>query len=162
MTYVIHYTGHRKSHSLVYVRVYSELMWVLNSIEGSLIIIAACIPILQPILEMIKGRSIWQTKKSSSNRQYEDYSKQSEQKPGIELRSQQKKKVDMYGFTMHAKDNSEESIVHPDKQSATTSSSRHSETFHAHDGIVKTNAVTIAYDHGEEGPSSAATRWAAV
>ncbi|KPM45291.1 hypothetical protein AK830_g1291 [Neonectria ditissima] len=136
------------------------LYW--TSIEGSLIIIAACIPILQPLLEMIKGRSIWQSKKSSSNRQYEDYSKQSEQQPGIELRSQQKKKVDIYGFTVHAKETSEESIVQPGKQSATTSSSRHSGTLHAHDGIMKTDAVTIAYDHGEDGPSSAATRWAAV
>ncbi|KAI8281972.1 hypothetical protein K4K59_008077 [Colletotrichum sp. SAR11_240] len=63
------------------------LYW--TSIEGNLIIIAACIPILGPLLEMFKGRPIWRTDKSSSNRQYEDYSKQSTQKQqdAIELRT---------------------------------------------------------------------------
>ncbi|KAI8276988.1 hypothetical protein K4K60_007309 [Colletotrichum sp. SAR11_57] len=86
------------------------LYW--TSIEGNLIIIAACIPILGPLLEMFKGRPIWRTDKSSSNRQYEDYSKQSTQKQqdAIELRSKHRKKVDAYGFTIHAKDESEEAI----------------------------------------------------
>ncbi|RKK97232.1 hypothetical protein BFJ71_g7444 [Fusarium oxysporum] len=45
-------------------------------VEGNLIIIAACIPVLQPILEMFKGRNIWSTKKGSGKHQYEDYRKE--------------------------------------------------------------------------------------
>lgn len=139
---------------------------LLLSIEGNLIIIAACIPLLQPLLEKLKGRSIWRSKKTSSNnRQYENFSKQSAQQPdALELRSKPKKKVDAYGFTIHAKEDSEENIVNPDKNSTTTSSDRHSGTYHSNDreGIIKTNSVTVAYDRGEEGPTSAATRWAAV
>ncbi|KAJ0341526.1 hypothetical protein COL922a_002241 [Colletotrichum nupharicola] len=163
-------------------------------IEGNLIIIAACIPILGPLLEMFKGRPIWGTDKSSSNRQYEDYSKQSTQKQqdAIELRSKHRKKVDAYGFTIHAKDESEEAIVHPDKRSASASSDRrsggysqeesehhhnhhrqhHRQHQHRHHGgayhnhgehqIVKSTAITVTYDQGEEGPTSAATRWAAI
>ncbi|KAF9877753.1 hypothetical protein CkaCkLH20_04888 [Colletotrichum karsti] len=136
-----------------------------TSIEGNLIIIAACIPILQPLLEMFKGRTIWSTDKKSSGRQYEDYSKQSAQQhpDPIELRSKPRKKVDTYGLTIRDKDGSEESIVHPDKRSATASSSRNSGTDHAGDeNIVKSSTVTVTYDQGEEGPTSAATRWAAV
>ncbi|RSL54110.1 hypothetical protein CEP54_010058 [Fusarium duplospermum] len=136
------------------------LYW--TSIEGNLIIIAACIPVLQPVLEMAKGRSIWNSKKGSSNRQYENYSKHSAPQPGIELRSKPKKKVDTYGFTMHAKENSEESIVHPDKHSATTSSGRRSGSYPRDNGIMRTNAVTVEYGQMEDGPTSAATRWAAV
>jgi hypothetical protein len=137
-----------------------------NRIEGNLIIIAACIPILQPLLEKIKGRSIWRSKQSSGNkRQYQDFSKQSEQQTdALELRSKPRKKVDAYGFTMHAKEDSEEDIVGTNKQSPTASSHRRSGTYQPNerDGIVKTNSVTVAYDHGEDGPTSAATRWAAV
>ncbi|KAH9239043.1 hypothetical protein K456DRAFT_1827471 [Colletotrichum gloeosporioides 23] len=129
------------------------------NIEGNLIIIAACIPILGPLLEMFKGRPIWRTDKSSSNRQYEDYSKQSTQKQqdAIELRSKHRKKVDAYGFTIHAKDESEEAIVHPDKRSASASSDRRSGGYSQED-----TAITVTYDQGEEGPTSAATRWAAI
>jgi hypothetical protein len=138
----------------------------LNSIEGNLIIIAACIPLLQPILEKIKGRSIWRSKPSSDNKRvYADFTKQSEQQTdALELRSKPRKKVDTYGFTIHAKEDSEENIVSPNKQSPTSSSHRRSGTYHPSDreGIIKTNSVTIQYDQGEEGPTSAATRWAAV
>ncbi|OIW28762.1 hypothetical protein CONLIGDRAFT_703922 [Coniochaeta ligniaria NRRL 30616] len=129
---------------------------------------SSCIPLLQPLIERIKGRSIWPSKKTSSNnRQYENFSKQSAGQPdALELRSKPKKKVDTYGFTIHAKEDSEENIVNPDKHSTTTSSGRQSPgTYHPTDreGIIKTNSVTVAYDQGEEGgPTSAATRWAAV
>ncbi|KAK1638872.1 hypothetical protein BDP81DRAFT_447783 [Colletotrichum phormii] len=93
-------------------------------IEGNLTIIAACIPILQPILEMFKERSIWSLDRKSGSYQYNSHSKRSahqqqqQQQDSIELRSKPRKKVDVYGFTMHAKEDSEESIVHPDKHSA--------------------------------------------
>jgi hypothetical protein len=77
--------------------------------------------------------------------------------------------VDEYGFTMHAKEDSEENIVNPDKQmTTTTSSGRQSgdREYRSNDrkgpaGIVKTSSVTVQYDQGEE-PTSATTRWAAV
>ncbi|EOO02170.1 putative integral membrane protein [Phaeoacremonium minimum UCRPA7] len=126
------------------------LYW--TSIEGNLIIIAACIPLLQPVVEKIKGRSIWRSSKTgSSNRQYANFSKQSaRQADPIELHSKPKKKVDVYGFTIHAKEDSEENIVNPDKQSTTTSSGRHSGTYQPNDRIMKTDVVTVTYDQGPQ------------
>ncbi|ROT35997.1 hypothetical protein SODALDRAFT_352843 [Sodiomyces alkalinus F11] len=138
------------------------LYW--TSIEGNLIIIAACIPVLSPLLEIAKGRSIWRSKTKSSSHQYQDYSNPDAPQRGVELRSKSKpgKKVDAYGFTIQAKGDSEESIVQPDKQSATASSERRSGTYNPSDGIVKSSVVTIAYDQGDQAPTSAATRWAVV
>ncbi|KAF5590025.1 integral membrane protein [Fusarium pseudoanthophilum] len=134
------------------------LYW--TSVEGNLIIIAACIPVLQPILEMLKGRNIWSTKKGTGKHQYEDYSKQSgqQQQPGIELKDKPRKKVDAYGFTIQGKEGSEENMVDADKISRTTSSRPESPK----EGIRRTDQVTIGYDGGEGGPTSAAKRWAAV
>ncbi|KAI7762421.1 hypothetical protein LZL87_006816 [Fusarium oxysporum] len=133
------------------------LYW--TSVEGNLIIRAACIPVLQPILEMFKGRNIWSTKKRSGKHQYEDYSKQSgQQQPGIELKDKSRKKVDAYGFTIQGQEGSKENMVDPDKIPRTTSSRPESPK----DGIVRTGQVPIGYDGGEGGPTSAATRWAAV
>ncbi|KAB5555036.1 hypothetical protein GE09DRAFT_1123305 [Coniochaeta sp. 2T2.1] len=150
------------------------LYW--TSIEGNLIIIAACIPLLQPLLEKVKGRSIWRgsnKKSSDANHGYKEFTKQSGSHPDpLELRARPKKKVDAYGFTIHAKEEgSEENIVNnpaQDKQS-TASSERASGTYKRGGdrtdggrGIMVTDRVTVAYDGGEEGPTSAATRWAAV
>lgn len=137
----------------------NPLYW--TSIEGNVIIIAACIPILQPLLEMIRTRKFPSAKKGSSK----DYSEMSKQSRGhqdpIELQSKPKKKTDAYGFTIIDRD-SEESIVgkDKDKQSTAESSGNYSP---GEGGIMKTDVVTVTYNHGEDGvPSSAATRWAAV
>ncbi|KAF6802779.1 hypothetical protein CSOJ01_11349 [Colletotrichum sojae] len=92
-------------------------------IEGNIIIIAACIPVLQPLLEILKGRSIWSTDKKSGSHPYEDHSKQSAGQPQdpIELRRTPRKKVDAYGFTIREQGDNEESIVKPDKSSETGS-----------------------------------------
>ncbi|KAF5621967.1 integral membrane protein [Fusarium sp. NRRL 52700] len=133
------------------------LYWA--SVEGNIIIIAACIPVLQPILEMLKGRNIWSSKKGSGKHQYEDYSKQSgQQQPGIELKDKPRKKIDAYGFTIQGKEGSEENIVDADKTSRTTSSRPESPK----EGIMRPDQVTVGYDGGEGGPTSAAKRWAAV
>ncbi|EWZ40538.1 hypothetical protein FOZG_09200 [Fusarium oxysporum Fo47] len=133
------------------------LYW--TSVEGNLIIIAACIPVLQPILEMFKGRNIWSTKKGSGKHQYKDYSKQSgQQQPGIELKDKPRKKVDTYGFTIQGMEGSEENMVDADKISRTTSSRPESPK----EGIVRTDQVIVGYDGGEGGPTSTAKRWAAV
>lgn len=136
------------------------LYW--TSIEGNLIIIAACIPLLQPFLDKVRGRTLRRpSNKSSSNKNTGPYANFSKQSDPLELQSQPKKKVDTYGFTIHDKEDSEENIVDPrDKQSTTASSGRHSPGMG--DGIVRTDSVTVAYDHGENGATSAATRWAAV
>ncbi|KAG5779415.1 hypothetical protein H9Q73_006904 [Fusarium xylarioides] len=133
------------------------LYW--TSVEGNPIIIAACIPVLQPILEMLKGRNIWSTEKGSGKHQYEDYSKQSrQQQPGIELKDKPRKKVDTYGFTIQGKEGSGENMVGADKISRTTSSRPKSPK----EGIVRTDQVTTGCDGGEGGTTSAAKRWAAV
>ncbi|EGU78184.1 hypothetical protein FOXB_11295 [Fusarium oxysporum f. sp. conglutinans Fo5176] len=112
-----------------------------------------------PILEMFKGRNIWSTKKGSGKHQYEDYSKQSgQQQPDIELKDKPRKKVDTYGFTIQGKEGSEENMVDADKVSRTTSSRPESPK----EGMVRTDQVTVGYDGGEGGPTSAAKRWAAV
>ncbi|KAF5548954.1 integral membrane protein [Fusarium mexicanum] len=117
------------------------------------------VSLLQPILEMLKGRNIWSTKKGSGKHQYEDYSRQSgQQQPGIELKDRPRKKVDTYGFTIQAKEGSEENMVDADKVSRTTSSRPESPK----EGILRTDQVTIGYDGGKGGPTSAAKRWAAV
>ncbi|CVK91256.1 uncharacterized protein FMAN_09399 [Fusarium mangiferae] len=142
----IAYWGHQIAHNL-------------SSVEGNPIIIAACIPVLQPVLEMLRGRNIWSTKKDSGQHHYEDYNKQSgQQRPGIELQDKPRKKVDTYGFTIQGKEGSEENMVDADKVSRTTSSRPESPK----DGIVRADQVTIGYDGGEGGPTSAAKRWAAV
>ncbi|KAF5263326.1 hypothetical protein FOXYS1_5927 [Fusarium oxysporum] len=136
-----------------------QMTYKILSVEGNLIIIAACIPVLQPILEMFKGRNIWSTKKGSGKHQYKEYSKQSgQQQPGIELKDKPRKKVDTYGFTIQGKEGSEENMVDADKISRTTSSRPESPK----EGIVRTDQVIVGYDGGEGGPTSTAKRWAAV
>lgn len=142
----------------------SDTNYLVLSIEGNLIVIAACIPILQPLLEMVKGRSIWNSSKKSTDnsRAYGKFSKQSSLPDPIELRSKPRKKVDVHGFTIHDRDDSEESIV-GNMQHAITTSGRHSGAYHPTDwGIMKTNAITVSYDQGGENPTDAAKRWAAV
>ncbi|KAM0226482.1 hypothetical protein ACHAQD_000404 [Fusarium lateritium] len=137
------------------------LYW--TSVEGNLIIIAACIPVLQPILEMLKGQSIWNTKKGSGNSPYASDRKKSAQKQhGIELQDKPRKKVDAYGFTIQDRDGSEDNIVDSDRLSETTTPSSRSITNSAGEGILRTHQVAVEYDRGEGGPTSAATRWAAV
>lgn len=114
---------------------------------------------------MVKGRSIWNSSKKSTDnsRPYGKFSKQSSQQDPIELRSKPRKKVDVHGFTIHDRDESEESIVGNMQHGTITSSGRQSGTYYPSDGgIMKTNAVTVTYDQGGEAPTDAAKRWAAV
>lgn len=104
---------------------------------------------------------MWNSGNKSSDRQYKDFSKQSDrQDDPLELRPT-KKKVDQYGLTIHDKEASEERIVGQDGNSS-ASDGRQSGTYGRDDGIVRTNAVLVTYDGGERGPTSAASRWAAV
>ncbi|SPO06474.1 uncharacterized protein DNG_09164 [Cephalotrichum gorgonifer] len=139
------------------------LYW--TSIEGNLIIIAACIPILQPLVEMARGRKLWTSKKSSGSggRPYQEFSKPSANRPDdMELQSRPKKKYDEHGFTVRDGNGSEESIVKRDLESNSETSGRRSGSYHSpNGGIMKTNAVTVTYDAGSEGPTSSAKRWAA-
>lgn len=86
--------------------------------------------------------------------------------------SRKKKKVDQYGFTMHAKEESEENLNKKDSNNGEDDSGlgnhrdeivegEHGE----HDGgILQTTSVTVAYDQVSEsgGETTAATSWAAV
>lgn len=83
-----------------------------------------------------------------------------------------RKKVDQYGFTMHAKEESEENL----KPAATQEGLRRVESEDIEmgqghgenkcEGIVQTRTVAVSYDQvGEgdgQGTTTAATRWAAV
>ncbi|KAK3487188.1 hypothetical protein B0T13DRAFT_521415 [Neurospora crassa] len=156
-------------------------------IEGNLIIIAACIPILQPLVEKAKGRRIWRSKgykTGSSNDDDKHYvkgtgnpdlSKNSKRTDpdAFEMgsNSRKKKKVDQYGFTVHTKEESEENLSKEDSSNGED----HSELENHRDemegehgendgGIMQTRSVTVAYDQVSEsgGGTTAATRWAAV
>ncbi|CAJ0547614.1 Ff.00g043680.m01.CDS01 [Fusarium sp. VM40] len=122
------------------------LYW--TSVEGNLIIIAACIPVLQPILEMFKGHKIWSTKKSSRSGQYAGQSEENAQKQqGIELEDKPRKKVDAYGFTIQERDGSEDNIVDSDRLSETMALSTHSTTNSAEDVMMRTQEVDVEPDH---------------
>jgi hypothetical protein len=108
-------------------------------VEGNLIIIAACIPVLQPILEMFKGHKIWSTKKGSGSDQYAGQSKDNAQKQrGIELEDMPRKKADAYGFTIQDRDGSEDNIVDSDRLSETMALSSHSTANSAEDIMMGT------------------------
>lgn len=90
--------------------------------------------------------------------------------------SKNRKKVDQYGFTMHAKEESEENLKEEDSNNRGDDAdsgvlgniNREGDVDRVgrrNDGkIVQTRSVTVAYDQvGEgEGGTTAATRWAAV
>ncbi|KAK3951096.1 hypothetical protein QBC32DRAFT_393309 [Pseudoneurospora amorphoporcata] len=156
------------------------LYW--TSIEGNLIIIAACIPLLQPLVEKAKGRRIWRSKgyktgssDDATGGHYADgtggnagMNKSKRSGPdALEMGStaRNKKKVDQYGFTMHAREESEENLKKRDSHNDNAEEDMERERGHMNDGsIVQTRSVTVAYDQvGEEGVgTTAATRWAAV
>lgn len=85
--------------------------------------------------------------------------------------SRKKKKVDQYGFTVHAKEESEENLSKEDSSNGEDHSKleNHRDEMEGehggHDsGIMQTRSVTVAYDQVSEsgGGTTAATRWAAV
>lgn len=124
--------------------------------------IAACIPFLQPLVEMVKIRAEWVGKSLLSNRKYKEYFSKSASQPGVELRSKPRKKLGTHGFAMRSRDNSKESVNELDTPSAMTSSDRRNMSIPPADGILKTNTISITYDQNDGGPSSADTRWAPV
>ncbi|KAK3388782.1 hypothetical protein B0T20DRAFT_457352 [Sordaria brevicollis] len=157
------------------------LYW--TSIEGNLIIIAACIPLLQPLIEKLKGRKIFRSKgyKTGSSTGDEcdtegnpsNWSKNKRSGPdAFEMGpSKNKKKVDQYGFTMHVKEESEENLKPAAGQEGLGRvESEDLEQGHEGnkcEGIVQTRTVAVSYDQvgegGEgQGTTTAATRWAAV
>ncbi|CCC09532.1 unnamed protein product [Sordaria macrospora k-hell] len=151
------------------------LYW--TSIEGNLIIIAACIPLLQPLVEKAKGRKIWRSKgyktgssDDATGGHYADgttgMSKSKRSGPDALEMSRNRKKVDQYGFTMHAKEESEEDLKKADSNNGNTEDDMEGGgRRHDNDGrIMQTMSVTVAYDQVGEGGAgtTAATRWAAV
>jgi hypothetical protein len=113
---------------------------------------------------MVKGRSIFNSsKKGSNSRPYGGYAKHSTSRSQDPLEmSKPKKKVDVHNFTIHDRDESEESIVGREDNPGTTSSACQSASSCPSDGIIKTNAITITYDTVSDGPAPATKRWAAV
>ncbi|KAK1498228.1 integral membrane protein [Colletotrichum tamarilloi] len=150
-------------------------------VEGSTIIIASSIPVMQPLLELILRRNPFSSSKGSKQtpQYYEDYGSQSKSKSrgggGIEL-GQRKPKVkpkDELGLTIVEGD-SQENILTPANDSnqgisassnAPTLTSRQSDSSQRpSDGkIIRTDFVSVTYE--EQGPVrdiSASSRWRAV
>ncbi|ESA41994.1 hypothetical protein NCU02327 [Neurospora crassa OR74A] len=132
------------------------LYW--TSVEGNLIIIAACIPLLQPLVEKAKGRSIWRSRgyKTDSNNDDNEHYAEGTGNPGL---SKSSKQTGPDAFEMGNSNNGEDDSGlgnHRDEMEG-----EHGE----HDGgILQTRSVTVAYDQVSEsgGETTAATRWAAV
>ncbi|KAL0780804.1 hypothetical protein CaCOL14_002139 [Colletotrichum acutatum] len=149
-------------------------------VEGSTIIIASSIPVMQPLLELILRRNPFSSAKGSKQtpQYYDDYGSQSKSKSrgggGIEL-GQRKPKVkpkDELGLTIVEGD-SQENILTPTtndqgmsaSSAAPTLTSRQSDSSQRpFDGkIIRTDFVSVTYE--EQGPVrdiTASSRWRAV
>ncbi|EXF74539.1 integral membrane protein [Colletotrichum fioriniae PJ7] len=150
-------------------------------VEGSTIIIASSIPVMQPLLELILRRNPFSSAKDSKQtpKYYEDYSSQSKSRSrgggGIEL-GQRKPKVkpkDELGLTIVEGD-SQENILTPtsatnqdmfaSSEAPTLISVQNDANQRPADGkIMRTDLVSITYE--EQGPAhdtSASSRWKAI
>ncbi|KAJ9143879.1 Integral membrane protein [Pleurostoma richardsiae] len=129
-------------------------------IEGSTIIIACSIPILQPLLEIILRRNPFSSNKDSkkSPRYYEDYTSQSKSRGGgIELgqRKPKSKIRDDLGLTI-VDDDSQENILTPQPEKSSdsfvASGTGVRRTSHPAEGqIVRTDVVTVSYEAPGQG-----------
>lgn len=117
---------------------------------------------MQPLWELLRGRNLRDYGKTKASPHYEDYSGQSgSMQPGVEMRNKRRKKYDEYGLTVIEPDESQEQIVSPEDQDAARNPSCQS-SHAASAGIMRTAVVTVTYDNGENGPTSATKRWAPV
>ncbi|KAK2730268.1 integral membrane protein [Colletotrichum kahawae] len=149
-------------------------------VEGSTIIIASSIPVMQPLLELILRRNPFSSGKGSKQtpQYYEHYGSQSKSKSrsgGIELgqRKPKSKPKDDLGLTIIESDDSQENILSPttgsNNQTSTSSgvpTLTASSDFgqHAADGkIIRTDCVSISYEErGHTQETSASSRWRAI
>lgn len=152
-----------------------------DSVEGSTIIIASSIPVMQPLLELILRRNPFSSAKDSKQtpQYYEDYSSHSKSRSrgggNIEL-GQRKPKVkpkDDLGLTIVEGD-SQENILTPttdSNQDISASSEAPNLTSAQSDAnqrpadgkIIRTDFVSITYE--QQGPihdTSASSRWKAI
>ncbi|KAJ0335816.1 hypothetical protein COL154_013649 [Colletotrichum chrysophilum] len=148
-----------------------------GSVEGSTIIIASSIPVMQPLLELILRRNPFSSGKGSKQtpQYYEHYGSQSKSKSrggGIELgqRKPKSKPKDDLGLTIIESDDSQENILSPttgsNNQTSTSSgaptlTNNSDSSRHAADGkIVRTDCVSISYEErGRTQETSASSRW---
>ncbi|KAK7421207.1 hypothetical protein QQX98_002337 [Neonectria punicea] len=129
-------------------------------IEGSTIIIACSIPILQPLLEMVLRRNPFSSNKGSSKQPqyYEDYSERS--KSGIELgyRKPKSKARDDLGLTIVNDGDSQENILVRDSPNSTVSPRDKGDQVNG--TILRTDVVTVEYENqGQKEESAAMPRW---
>ncbi|KAI8179305.1 hypothetical protein KHU50_003050 [Colletotrichum sp. SAR 10_65] len=151
-----------------------------GSVEGSTIIIASSIPVMQPLLELILRRNPFSSGKGSKQtpQYYEHYGSQSKSKSrggGIELgqRKPKSKPKDDLGLTIIESDDSQENILSPttgsNNQTSTSSgaptlTNNSDSSQHAADGkIIRTDCVSISYEErGHTQETSASSRWRAI
>lgn len=148
-------------------------------IEGNVTIIAACVPILQRLWDRLLGSDTdfrHSSRPLGNYQQHDNYSEQSAPNAAtrdIELSSpktsgrRMKRKIEDLSCAMEARhddsDDSEGGIVGPHpkvKRSSGDNISR--EVSVGEERIVKTQTITVTYDHGEGGPTAASKRWAPV
>lgn len=138
-----------------------------------MVLIAACIPVLQPIADALLGRTPFLPVAKRFSRQYEDYSESAgpSQLKGdaIKMFSKPKKKRDKYGFTVQGttdsrmESDSQRKIMHGQEGGlATMNPGGHSVEQPQTAGIIRIADISVTYDRGENGPTSASKSWAPV
>ena len=122
-----------------------------SSVEGSTIIIAACIPVLQPLADRVFGSRVF------SSRNYKNYGTgKSGPHSDMELSYHARRRTvkDPNGLTFLDHAGSEENIL-PDKngvkQSITATSGSESQGISPGDrGIVRTDVITVSHESGSQ------------
>ncbi|KAI2466522.1 hypothetical protein F4781DRAFT_350300 [Annulohypoxylon bovei var. microspora] len=123
-------------------------------VEGSSVVIATCIPILRPLIEMIFGRRIMG---STGDRQgYKNYgtSKSNGTRDELEMNSRRRKIKGPYDLETNielGKEGSQDDILPRDGQDPATK--------RPVEGIVRTQSVTILYGEGEKPNEAPLTKY---
>ncbi|XDG01720.1 hypothetical protein ABKA04_001335 [Annulohypoxylon sp. FPYF3050] len=112
-------------------------------VEGASVIIATCIPILRPLVEMIFGRRIMGS--TGDRAGYKNYgnSKSNNTRDELEMNSRRRKVKGPYDLETNielGKDGSQDDILQRDAHNPKLGA----------DGIVRTQSVTILYGEGEK------------
>lgn len=138
-----------------------------------MVLIAACIPVLQPVADAFLGRNPFHPVAKRSSREYEDYSESAgasqPKADAIEMFSKPKKKRDKYGFTVQdptgsrIETDSQRQIMDGQEGGIETINPGGQRVEQAQTaGIIRTADFSVTYDGGENGPTSASKSWAPV
>lgn len=145
----------------------------IRRIEANVVLIAACVPVLQPIVDIVRGRDTWKSVGGPPSTEHVKYNKRSGLSDGrsndIKMVHKPQRRRDKYGFTI---DDTTFSRVESESQHGINTTPTEDTTTPQEDGhgfgntpehrILRTDEVMLTFDGGENGPTSASKRWAPV